>query len=301
LKCWKWSTLLAVLVQLKGGPLRYIEKLRYFLRGITDNNWGRHSRCFRDTLAVCNRISIRVRVIITIIISTTISTVSIASSTSSYSAVGVLIIVIIIAAGAMRVRRANTPSLLLGLGFIERFRFKLFRICENWVIASGFGVTSTKSTGSNNSTGITNMDMGHGVHKVISRISTRRARFASLRASSSFGLSSRLLVRVVNQIGVQIARSRLLSSSRNRGVLEEARVRPVSTATGSVVATTRSGATSIVCSFVRTFVPVVRPGGTGAAFVPVQTVVPVRLCERVLMIDVVVLEGLRVLVRAMVE
>ena len=68
-----------------------------FLRGITDNNRGIHSRCFRDTLAVCNRVSIRVRVIVVlvIIISTTISTVSIASSTSSYGgAVGVLIIVI---------------------------------------------------------------------------------------------------------------------------------------------------------------------------------------------------------------
>jgi len=73
-----------------------------FLRCITDNNRGIHSGCFRDTLAVFNGISIRVRVIVTIIISTTISTVSIAYSTSSYGVVGVLIIVIIIAAGAMR-------------------------------------------------------------------------------------------------------------------------------------------------------------------------------------------------------
>ena len=98
-----------------------------FLRGITDNNRGIHSRCFRDTLAVCNRVSIsRVRVIVVIIISTTISTISIASSTSSYGAVGVLIIVIITAACAMRARCASASS-LLGLGFIKRFRF-LFRI-----------------------------------------------------------------------------------------------------------------------------------------------------------------------------
>ena len=44
------------------------------------------------------------------------------------------------------------------------------------------------------------------------------------------------------------------------------------------------------------FVPVVRP-----VVAVVRGVVPVRACERVLMIDVVVLEGLRVLVRAMVE
>ena len=51
-----------------------------FLRGITNNNQGIHSRCFRDTLVVCNRVSIRVKVVVVIIISTTISTVSIASS-----------------------------------------------------------------------------------------------------------------------------------------------------------------------------------------------------------------------------
>jgi len=35
-----------------------------FLRGITDNNRCIHSRCFGDTLAICNRIAIRVWVIV---------------------------------------------------------------------------------------------------------------------------------------------------------------------------------------------------------------------------------------------
>jgi len=201
-----------------------------FLRGITDNKRGVHSRCFRDTLAIFNRISIRVWVIVAIIISITISTVSIASSTRSYGAVGVLIIVIITVAGgvliiviitvagAMRARCAA----FLGLGF-KLFRFQLFRICENWVKSSGFGI----STGSNNSSGITNMDIGHGVHKLIRIDVARLARLtSSLRSDllrTSLGLGSGLLVRVVvGVIRVAIARSRL-HSNRNRWVLEARR------------------------------------------------------------------------------